>query len=140
MFEEFEIEKKDDFDLFIEEVEEVIRLHEAGYNVENKYEQLRRRARFIDPSNIPSTSADPSAIIDMVTENIKSKKTLTQDLRHQRKIRILNANNSKDNISDSPTKTNTRSVPCGIILILLISFFCLVFYLRAPPPCPRPIW
>lgn len=140
MFAEFKMDEKDDFDLFLEEAEEVIRLHEAGYNVDNKNEQLRKRACSIDPSNVPSTSADPSDIVGMITEDIKSKNIFAQNLRKQRKTQVLKENNSKHKTSDSSTETNTRSLPCGIILIFLISFLCLIYYLRVPPPCPRPIW
>uniref|UniRef100_A0A1I7T8P1 Uncharacterized protein n=1 Tax=Caenorhabditis tropicalis TaxID=1561998 RepID=A0A1I7T8P1_9PELO len=133
------MDEKDDFDVFIEKAEKVIKLYEAGHNVNQETIELQKQALLLDPSTIPSTNIHPLLISKIVAEETNSKKTFDTNFRQRKNILKLHLDNNNP-LKQPVKKTNTTFLQRIFIFIILFTSSCFIYYLRMPSPCPRPVW
>lgn len=131
------MEEKDDFDIFIEKAENLVRLIEAGEDVEQEKEKLLEEAHRVDPSTVPSTSVEP-VLVCKVLANLKypSNSQIFQDTRKCEKVKLPNQNNILTNSLSRSNLSLCYRISICILIVSLLSFY----YFNLPPPCPRPIW
>lgn len=131
------MEEKDDFDVFMEKADQVVRRWEAGEDIDEEREKLLQEGLRIDPSTIPSPSVEP-VIVCKVLANLRCSRRLPifPDLQSPGKAKPHNENKI---LKNSSLKSN-QSFYFRLSITALIAALLVLYYLNSPRPCPRPIW
>ncbi|CAD6184970.1 unnamed protein product [Caenorhabditis auriculariae] len=66
-------DEKDDFDVFVNEVETTLELFENGYDISRLVENIEKQASLIGDQLLPSTSFNPKLIADAMKELLTEK-------------------------------------------------------------------
>ncbi|ULU12106.1 hypothetical protein L3Y34_015449 [Caenorhabditis briggsae] len=132
------MDEKDDFDVFIETAENVVRLIESGQDAEYEKYQLAKQADLVSSSNIPLADDVPAIVCKILANHKRSVKTENiQDVRKRRKSETSNSDINTITISQLEYRS-----PCNPFIFILFCFLLVIimYYLLSPTPCPRPIW
>ncbi|CAA21579.1 Dynein light chain [Caenorhabditis elegans] len=137
------MEEKDEFDLFIEKAEEVVRLFENGQDVRNEAEKLLKDALSVDAECVPSTCVKPDKICKILNYHInKTSSPPVQSIRMRHFTRSPTEN--KKIINTIKVQPNSSSCLRCTVLIIIFTLLCLIayhfYFLRLPTRCPRPTW
>lgn len=129
------MEEKDDFDVFVEKADQVVRRWEAGEDIVQEIEQLKAEVHRVDPSSIPSPSVDPASVCKVLANlQYSDRPSIFHDVRSHREAKQPNKI-----ITNSSLQSNQSSYFRISILFVIFSLLTL-YYFNSPRPCPRPIW